>query len=46
MISLKHDVQKERTQPTITYSKLTIKTLEQGVKVLWSLFLTLNIYHP
>ena len=34
------------SQPAITCSKLTIQTLEQGVKyVLVSLLLTLNIFH-
>ena len=34
------------TQPTFTCSKLTIETLEQGVKyVLVSILLTLNIFH-
>ena len=32
MISLEHDVQKEQTQPATTCSKLTIKTLEKGVR--------------
>ena len=34
-----------RSQPAITCSKLTIETLEQGVKCLVSLLLTLNIFH-
>ena len=34
------------TQPAFTYSKITIETLEEGVKVvLVPLLLTLNIIH-
>ena len=37
--------QTQITQPAITCSKLTIETLEQGVKYVQSLNLTLNIFH-
>ena len=40
------DIKLVSSQPAITCSKLTIETLEQGVKyVLVSLVLTLNIFH-
>ena len=37
--------QTQITQPAITCSKLTIETLEQGVKYVQSFNLTLNIFH-